>query len=61
MVCKFNEIRSVQKVLKKAHKLVSKVNKSAKATEMLIARARKKLIARELPYKVEFNLPDGFL
>lgn len=41
--------------------MVSKVNKSAKATEMLIARARKKLIARELPYKVEFNLPDGFL
>ena len=44
VVCKFNEIRSVQKVLKKAHKLVSKVNKSAKATEMLIAQAGKKLI-----------------
>ena len=34
----------MQKVLKKAHKLVSKVNKSAKATEMLIAQAGKKLI-----------------
>ena len=44
VVCKFNEIRSVQKVLKMAHKLVSKVNKSAKATEMLIAKAGKKLI-----------------
>ena len=44
VVCKFNEIRSVQKVLKKAQKLVSKVNKSTKATEMLIEQAGKKLV-----------------
>ena len=44
VVCKFNEIGSVQRVLKKVQKLVSKVNKSTKATEMQIAQAGKKLI-----------------
>ena len=35
VVAKFDEIISLKRVVKKAHKLVSKVNRSCKATEKL--------------------------
>ena len=44
VMLKFNE-HSFKPLMKKVHALVSKVNKSSKATEVLIARCHKKLVA----------------
>lgn len=45
VVVKFDEVTSFKQLLKKTHKLVSKVNRSCKATERLISVAGKKLVA----------------
>lgn len=45
VVKEFDNRKSQKRVLSRVHKLVSKVNKSCKATEMLISKAGKKLIA----------------
>ena len=44
VIRRFDGIRCIQHVLGKAHTLVSKVNKSTKATERLIQLAQKKLV-----------------
>ena len=41
----FDDVKAQKMVLRKVHKLVSKVNKSTKATEKLISKAGKKLVA----------------
>ena len=44
VVGKFSEVRSCSSTIKKAHGLVKKVNKSTKATELLIQHCGKKLV-----------------
>lgn len=45
IVQKFNDVRSVKQALNNAYKLVKRVNKSAKATEMLTSLCGKKLVS----------------
>ena len=45
MVNKFSEDRSFASILKRVSALVKKVNKSSKATEMLISECRRKLVS----------------
>ena len=45
VVHKFNEVKSLKKVLASAHALVKKVNKSSKATERLVSLCGKQLIS----------------
>ena len=44
IVAKFDQVIQFKKVLKNAHAVVSKVNKSTRATEKLVALCNKKLI-----------------
>ena len=45
LVCKFDTIMSPKQVIRSAHRIVRKFNKSVKATEKLIALCRKKLVS----------------
>ena len=55
VVAKFSEVLSCSATVKKAHGLVKKVNKSTKATELLIQHCGKKLL-KDCPTRWEFHI-----